>query len=289
MPTSLSLTPRAPYAFASVGSFFVKRALPHVELCAADEEGFSYTRTFALDHKGARISGWLRVAHTQGAQALVLTASDSLKPAMAALRTHVERTFDINADSAAIDRQLGPLLYAPGLRVAGALDPFELAVRAVLGQQVTVAAATQIAGRLVERFGEPIVTPYPALTRLFPTAHALAARSVPELAECRIIRTRAQTIITMAEQCAAGEIDLSGKADADATITQLRAIKGIGPWTAQYIAMRALRMPDAFPVGDVALRKAAGVTTDAQLLAHVEHARPWRAYAVINLWSSLAP
>jgi AraC family transcriptional regulator, regulatory protein of adaptative response / DNA-3-methyladenine glycosylase II len=288
MPTSLSITPRAPYAFEAVGNFFVKRALPHVELCAADEEGFSYTRTFALDHKRARISGWLRVAHTRGAQTLILTPSDSLKPAMPDLRAHVERTFDINADSALIDRQLGPLLFAPGLRVAGALDPFELAVRAVLGQQVTVAAATHIAGRLVERFGEPIATPYPALTRLFPTPRALAARSVTELAECRIIRTRAQTIITMAEQCVAGTIDLSGKADAEATIAQLRAIKGIGPWTAQYIAMRALRMPDAFPVGDVALRKAAGVTADAQLLAYVEHARPWRAYAVINLWHSLS-
>jgi AraC family transcriptional regulator, regulatory protein of adaptative response / DNA-3-methyladenine glycosylase II len=283
---ALTLVVRKPYAFEAMFAFFAKRALPGMEVCVPGE--MAYLRTFAFEHAGGRVQGWLRVAKLPHTPHLSVTVSDSIWPAIAGLLPRLERAFDIHADSEAIDEQLGGLCTVPGLRVPGAMEPFELAVRAILGQQVTVIAANQIAARLVARFGEKIATPFPDLSHLFPTATRLAQQSVPELAECRIIRTRAQTIITMAEQCAAGTIDLSGKADAEATIAQLRAIKGIGPWTAQYIAMRALRMPDAFPVGDVALRKAAGVTTDAQLLAHVEHARPWRAYAVINLWNSLS-
>jgi AraC family transcriptional regulator, regulatory protein of adaptative response / DNA-3-methyladenine glycosylase II len=283
---ALTLIVRKPYAFEAMFAFFAKRALPGVEGCPAGE--LMYSRTIALDHAGVRVKGWLQVAKRPGTPHLSITVSDSLWPAIAGLLPRVERMFDVHADSETIDQQLGDLCSVPGLRVPGTIEPFESAVRAILGQQVTVVAANQIAARLVARFGEKIETPFPELNRLFPTASCLAGQTVSALAECRIIRTRAQTILTLAERCVAGTLDLSGQANAEETITNLRSIKGIGPWTAQYIAMRALRLPDAFPVGDVALRKAAGVTTDAQLLAHVEHTRPWRAYAVINLWDSLS-
>ncbi len=282
----VTLFVRTPYAYLAMFDFFAKRALPGVESCA--QNALHYARTLALDHAGSCLRGWLRVEKFPHSDHLTLTVSDALWPAIGALLPRVERLFDIHADSAAIDQQLGPLCALPGLRVPGTLDGFELAVRAILGQQVTVVAANQIAARLVARFGEVIETPVSALNRLFPTAQCLAQHSVTALADCGIIRTHAQTIITLAQQCVAGSLDLSSNTDVDETVAALREIKGIGPWTAQYIAMRALRAPDAFPVGDVALRKAAGATTDAQLLAHVEHARPWRAYAVINLWHTLS-
>ncbi len=282
----VTINVRKPYAFAAMFAFFGKRALLGVEACSPD--ALVYMRTLALEYAGARIAGWVRVSKRSAARHLTLTVSDSLWPAIGVLLPLVERTFDVHADSEAIDVRLGALVSVPGLRVPGAFDPFELVVRAVLGQQVTVSAANQIAARLVAQFGEPIATPFAELNRLFPTPARIARLSVTELAECRIIRTRAQTIITLAQQCASGALDLSGAENVDTTVASLRAIKGIGPWTAQYIAMRALRAPDALPVGDVALYKAACVKTDAQLIAHLAPAQPWRAYAVINLWNALS-
>src|SRR5690606_17382541 len=134
-----------------------------------------------------------------------------------------------------------------GLRVPGAIDGFELAVRAVLGQQVTVAAARTLAGRLVARFGEALPTPDAALTRLFPTPEALAEASGDALGALGIVRQRQAAIQALARAVAEGRLDLGPHADPQATAEALDALPGIGPWTAQYIAMRALRWPDAWP------------------------------------------
>ncbi len=177
----------------------------------------------------------------------------------------------------------------PGLRVPGTFDGFELAVRAVVGQQVTVRGARTLLGRIVAAFGAPVGDAHPAgLTRLFPAAARLAACSEGEVAQLGITRARSRTLIALARAVAAGELTLAPGADVDATMAGLSALPGIGPWTAQYIAMRALGWPDAFPAGDLGIRKAMGETRPAQALARSETWRPWRAYAVIHLWRKVA-
>jgi O-6-methylguanine DNA methyltransferase len=176
----------------------------------------------------------------------------------------------------------------PGLRVPGAFDGFEIAVRAVLGQQVTVAGATTLAGRLARALGEPIETPFPELQLLAPTPRSILDGGVERIASLGLPRLRAQTLVALARAVADEALDLSRSAAAPETIARLRQISGIGPWTAHYIAMRALGWPDAFPGSDLGLRKATGGLGPAQVEARSERWRPWRAYAAMHLWASLA-
>jgi AraC family transcriptional regulator of adaptative response / DNA-3-methyladenine glycosylase II len=173
----------------------------------------------------------------------------------------------------------------------GSIDAFELAVRAVLGQQVTVAAARTLARRLVERFGADIATPWPDVTRTFPGPADLATVPIERIAELGIIRSRAGAIQALALHWDALAPLLSPGASPEALVDRLRALPGIGPWTAHYIAMRALGWPDAFPPGDVAALKAMrslfATTTPRAAEAHAEAWRPWRAYALLRLWNSL--
>jgi AraC family transcriptional regulator of adaptative response / DNA-3-methyladenine glycosylase II len=173
------------------------------------------------------------------------------------------------------------------LRLPGAIDGFEVAVRAILGQQITVKAASTLAGRFVEAYGDAIETPHAGLSRLFPTPAAIAALDAPDIASRGIIAARARAIVALAQAMARGSLRLDPHADVGATITELEALPGIGPWTAQYIAMRALAWPDAFPHPDVAVLKAMKHTNKAKALEASEQWRPWRAYAVIHLWKSL--
>jgi AraC family transcriptional regulator of adaptative response / DNA-3-methyladenine glycosylase II len=175
--------------------------------------------------------------------------------------------------------------------VPGSFCGFELAVRAVLGQQVTVAAARTLAQRLVARFGEPLATPVAGLARLFPAPAALAQAPASSLGELGIVRQRQGAIQALARAVASGGLALNGGADVEATLVQLRALPGIGEWTAQYVAMRALRWPDAFPAGDVALHQALGLRQapqPARVAAQMAQAwRPWRSYAVVRAWARL--
>ena len=180
-----------------------------------------------------------------------------------------------------------------GRRVPGALDSFAMAVRAVLGQQITVAAARTLARRVVERWGEPLATPHPMLTRVFPRPEVLARASADELGALGITRQRQAAIQALARALMNGDLQLSPGADVAATQAALVALPGIGDWTAQYLAMRALRWPDAFPAGDVALHLALGVRgapprERVRLTeTRAESWRPWRAYAVIRAWATL--
>jgi AraC family transcriptional regulator of adaptative response / DNA-3-methyladenine glycosylase II len=201
----------------------------------------------------------------------------------------VKALTDLACNPAEVDRVLGPLTKRhPGLRVPGAFDGFELGVRAILGQQVSVAGARTLAGRFVTAFGEPIDTGSAALTMLFPDAPRVADLSPAQVARIGLPNARARTIVALAQALADGSLVLAPNADVDAALEKLRALPGVGEWTAQYIGMRALAWPDAFPHTDLALMKALGERDPRRVLAASDAWRPWRAYAVMHLWQSLS-
>jgi AraC family transcriptional regulator of adaptative response / DNA-3-methyladenine glycosylase II len=177
----------------------------------------------------------------------------------------------------------------PGLRVPGAYDGFELAVRALLGQQVTVRGASTLAGRLVALAGTPLDQPVGGLTTAFPTPAAVAEADLSTLG---VPGRRAEALRALAEAVASGAVRLDGYDDPAETRAALLALPGIGPWTVEYLALRALRDPDAFPAGDLGLRRSAAAlgipSTEAGLRRHAERWRPWRAYAAVHLWTSTA-
>ncbi|MBS0505750.1 MAG: helix-turn-helix domain-containing protein [Proteobacteria bacterium] len=280
---------RPPLDAAALLGFFAARGIHGLE----EVEGQALRRTVQLASSGAVHQGWLEARFDPSRCQLLLRASDSLQPVLPQLIARVRALLDLDADPEAVNAVLHPFFPAgDGLRVPGACDGFELAVRAVLGQQITVAAARTLAGRLVRQFGAPIATPWPGLTHLFPTPSALAAADGDALGRLGIVRQRQAAIVALARAVDGGHIQLHASADVDATMAALRRLLGIGDWTAQYIAMRALRWPDAFPASDVALHKALGVRGAAQpARAAVDAAqawRPWRSYGVIRAWHGLA-
>ncbi|MFL6692989.1 MAG: DNA-3-methyladenine glycosylase 2 family protein [Ramlibacter sp.] len=279
---------RPPYDVKAMLAFFAKRAIVGVESTGASELG----RTLAIEAAGQVHAGWLVASFDEARHHVVVRVSDSLRQVLPIVIRRVRATLDLDADPLAI----GSVLHASfpgtdGLRVPGTLSGYELAVRAVLGQQITVAAARTLAQRLVTRFGVPIDTPVPSLTHLFPSAAALAAAAPDALGELGIVRQRQAAILAIARAVADGRLQLHPGADVPATVALLQTLPGIGEWTAQYIAMRALRWPDAFPSGDVALHKALGVQGSRQAAREAEAAsqawKPWRSYAVIRAWASL--
>ena len=283
--TTFDLPWRAPYDAAGMQYFFDRHLVPGLEAVVQDAGRAWTTRALAL---GAH-RGWLQFAFdTDGGQVL-LRVSEGLAPALALLLPRVRALLDLDADPAAIDAVLLPHFPgSAGARVPGSLDGFELAVRAILGQQVTVAAAHTIAGRLVARYGDPVETPFPGVSRLFPAAAALAAADGDALGGLGIVRQRQAAIVALAREVAEGRIGLQPGDDPEPAMAALRALPGIGDWTAQYIALRALRWADAFPAGDIALQKALGVRGAARpalaAIAASQAWRPWRGYAVLRAW-----
>ena len=208
---------------------------------------------------------------------------------LAAIAERCRAVLDLGADPARIaqtlaaDSTLAPLVAArPGIRVPGAWDGFELVVRAVLGQQVSVRGATTLAGRLAVRFGEPLPAPRGSITHLFPEPDSLAGAAIEAIG---IPSARAETIRLLARAVAAGQLRLEPSSPFEETRARLRAIPGIGDWTVEYVAMRALRDPDAFPAGDLGLRRALGIGP-RDVLARGDAWRPWRAYAALHLWNA---
>jgi AraC family transcriptional regulator, regulatory protein of adaptative response / DNA-3-methyladenine glycosylase II len=206
----------------------------------------------------------------------------------------LRRLFDLDAEPGAIAAHLArdPRLAAhvrarPGLRVAGAFEPFEAAARAVLGQQVSLAAARTIEGRLAARLGEAVATPHPDLDRALPSAESLARRSTSELAALLGVPSRrAATLAAIARAIARGELALDA-GEPTRLVEQIIALPGVGLWTAHYLAMRALGWPDAFPEGDLVLRQALGGISGREARALAERWRPWRAYGATHLWTEL--
>jgi AraC family transcriptional regulator of adaptative response / DNA-3-methyladenine glycosylase II len=289
----LVLAYRPPYDWQSLLQFLAARAIPGVE-CVADN---AYHRTVAVGPK----RGWLSVTPIAGRNELAVDLAADLTPALPAILVRLRNLFDLDArpdviaEHLAQDPRLRRLVKKHlGLRVPGAFDPFELALRAILGQQVSVRRASTLAGRLAEKFGEKFGEPFEAsrdasracLNRITPTPESLAAARTPTIAAIGLPTARAESLRTLARAVAEGQLDLEPSANALAVIDELQHLPGLGPWTAQYVAMRALRWPDAFPAGDLALLKAARTTSAKQLEKFAERWRPWRAYAAMHLWQS---
>lgn len=283
-----------PYDWEAMSAFLAARAIAGVEVVEAER----YRRTFALD--GAH--GTIEVVPLAGRAALAVAIRCANVRALPSIVARVRRVFDLGADVSAINAQLAgdaflaPLVAArPGLRVPGAWDGFELAVRAVLGQQITVGAARMLAGKLVAAYGETLEAALAeegsGLTHVFPTPARLAGAP---LAALGMPRARAATLAALAASAADDPRLFERARDLDAAIARLRALPGIGDWTAHYVAMRALREPDAFPASDLGLLRAMASAdgtrpTAAALASRAEAWRPWRAYAAQHLWTADAP
>ncbi|MGP1683075.1 MAG: Ada metal-binding domain-containing protein, partial [Giesbergeria sp.] len=247
----LRLAYRPPLDTAALLGFFATRQVAATEQVEGVGDAVVLRRTVRIGSGGTMASGWIALRFVPARCLVLLEASDSLAPHLGAVMRRVRALLDLDADPTAINAVLHADFPAgDGLRVPGAWDGFETAVRAVLGQQITVAAARTLASRLVARFGEPVDTPWPTLNRLFPTAAVLAAAAPEALGELGIVRQRQGAILALAHAVQSGGLLLAPGADVARTLEQLRALPGIGDWTAQYIAMRVLRWPDAFPAGD---------------------------------------
>lgn len=288
-PTPLLLPYVPPWNWQQFHAYFALRCLPDME--RVSEHG--YRRTFRIN----AVRGWFALRHAPEHSALELTVSPSAEALLPLLAARVERMFDLNTDTTLIAQHLSqdPHLRAlvaryPGLRIPTAFDPFEQAVRAIVGQQVTVKAAVTIVGRLVKRLGEELAdAPEDGPSRLFPTPQAIAEANLDGIG---MPGKRVATLQGFARALGDGSLALHADDGVEDLLERLCALPGIGPWTAQYIALRAFGVADAFPASDLGLLKArlwgsAGISARA-LTAQAEAWRPWRAYAAMYLWQSYA-
>lgn len=286
---TLCLHYRPPFAGSALLAYLGRRALPGVEEVTAG----CYRRTVAFP----RSKGILEIEPIAGRHALFVHLQLDDLSDLSLLVQRCRHLFDLDADPVAIatvlaaDPLLAPLIEArPGMRIPGAIDGFELAVRAILGQQVSVAGARTLAGRLVTALGEPLAETQGTLTHLFPSPEQLVHA---DLRGQGLTQTRENALRALARAVAEGDLVLDRSADRELTRAKLLHLPGVGPWTASYIAMRALGDPDALPVSDLGLCRAfeqRGLATDPKgMLARTEGWRPWRAYAAQYLWASLAP
>lgn len=295
-PAALLLAYRPPYAVDALLEFLERRAIAGIE--QVDRARGSIRRTLRLVQQGQPFEGWLEVVFDPQRPQLRLSLSEGLVPATASVLPLVRRWLDLDADPVQIDAALATLpahaCRLPGVRLPGCVDRFELAVRAVLGQQVTVAAARTLAGRFVERFGTPLSGPAPeGLTRLFPEPGQIAAATRDDIARLGIIARRADALRGLAEAWQRLLIN-QPQATHEQAQQELIALPGLGPWTASYMLMRMWSWPDAFLPGDVVLRKQLArpgepLPSAKQVLERSQAWQPYRSYAVMRLWRATPP
>lgn len=283
---TLRLDYRPPYDWDRVLGFFGDRAIAGVEHVANGV----YRRVVAIRETIGEIA--VRPVPMRGVVELEL--APELLPVVTPLVAAVRRMFDLDArpdliaETLASDSALAPLIAArPGLRLPGAIDPFEAAIRALLGQQVSVAAAKTLAGRFAAQLGTRIGEPQAQFACRFPTPHQVAAAGAERIVKIGMPMARATAIHTFAQQIVARRVRLDGSLDLEAFVAELVALPGIGPWTAHYIAMRALHAPDAFPAADLGIQKALKTSSAKAAEKRAAAWRPYRSYAVMHLWASL--
>ena len=295
----VQLSYRPPYDWPAMLDYISTRALKGAEWV----NGNGYYRTAQIAH----CTGWFSVQPSTKKHCLTITLSYGLVPVLSAVMARIRNLFDLSAQPHIIfshlakDVNLREFLTPPnntsaahnldacwGIRVPGAFDGFELAVRAILGQQISVKAATTLARRYVHALGEEILTPFPELTHLSPNAQKVASLAVDDLSCLGILSGRAASIIALAHAYVNGDVQLQAASYNIHNLQQLLALPGLGPWTAEYIAMRAMRWPDAFPKEDMVLRRQMGGLTARQAEQISQAWRPWRSYAVLALWRAAA-
>lgn len=280
---------RLPFNAKALLAYLRIRAMPGVE----EVDDGTYRRTFAWHGQVGVLSLNLSHAHDDG----VLVVGCDIAAASDWARSHAKALVDATADVTPIelhlarDRRLRRIvLVQRGLRIPGTTDPFELAVRAILGQQISVAGARALAARVAARFGRPLARPTTTLKTSFPTPQALRMGAIEELG---VPRSRARAIRRISELVVTGDLALRRGVSPQAVVHQLLEVPGVGPWTASYIALRALGDGDALAVGDLGLRQVLGTKerpmTQKEMARAAEPWRPWRGYAAVHLWTTLLP
>jgi AraC family transcriptional regulator of adaptative response / DNA-3-methyladenine glycosylase II len=292
---TLALGYRPPYHWEKMLQFLAGRAIKGVETVQNSE----YMRTAHLTTaEGKPVDGRVRVGHNQKKNALTVTVSETLLPVLPKVLARIRHLFDLYCDPDAVYEtlramnDLRPGLCVLGTRVPGCFSAFEMAVRAVLGQQITVKAAGTLAARIVDAYGAPVQTGIEGLTHIFPSPETIAALGGGGAVENHfgalgVTAARSRTIYELAVAITRGEIDLEFCARPEEAMKKLMTLRGIGNWTAQYIAMRSMEWPDAFLETDAGVKKALGSYTAKEVSEMAEAWRPWRSYATVNLWNSL--
>ncbi|MDR3569959.1 MAG: AlkA N-terminal domain-containing protein [Syntrophobacteraceae bacterium] len=290
---TLSLSYRPPYAWGSIISFLCARALPGVESVC----GGVYRRAVALKKGETVYRGWISVADRPERSGLCVTLATSLLPVLSQVLTRVRVLFDLNCDPEKVREKLAgmdellPGVYVAGIRAPGCFDPFEISVRAILGQQITVKAATTLSMRLAHLLGDKVDTPFEELRYAFFGPERILALAGPienHLGPVGINGGKARSIFGLAQALTAGAITLSHGANPEETMDSLGRLRGFGPWTVHYIALRALGWPDAFPHTDFGVRKALAERSCGEILELSKKWSPWRSYATVLLWNFLA-
>ena len=282
---TLRLAWRPPYDVEAMLGFLARRRLAGVDAV----DGAAYRRTLAIV-QGERVhAGWLQARFVPERCELQVEVAPTLAPVLGTVLQRLRHAFDLDADPERIEPPLAALPGGPrpGQRLPGGMDGLESARRVLHGHQMTVKGANNQAGRVGARVGTPIATPFDDLTRLFPSAATLATTEAEAIGTLGIVRQRVGAIQALARAVASGALMLHRAAPLAPTLAALRALPGVGEWTAQVIAMRALAWPDAWPAADIGLHKALGSRDAQHITALAEAWRPWRAYAVVRLWHSL--
>ncbi len=275
---------RPPLDWAALCLFLSRRAIGGVEVVA---DG-TYYRTLRLERLGTAQVGWIAATPSPTEATLTLRMSASLSPVLPHVRNRAKHAFDVSCNPETVAATLGDLAARhPGLRLPGAWDGFELLARAILGQQVTVQAARTFATRLAQSFGEPLASAPAGLKVVFPTAARIAAVRPEEIQALGVVGSRARALVGAAQAVVSGDIVLEPGSDPNITLSALQRLPGVGDWTAQYVVMRALAWPDAFPATDRGVLKAMGEEDPRRARTRATAWAPWRSYAVMHLWQML--
>jgi len=272
---------RPPFSWSGILDFLLQRQISGVEHLVAEV----YSRTVEIEHSKGRIAAWVSVKNVPERHSIEATVPMTLAPVVGQVLGRINRLFDLGARPDLIDAQLGDLAAElPGMRVPGTFDGFEIAVRAVVGQQISVVHAQAILSRIAARYGTAIADAPDGLVTTFPSAATLAQLPTPALVSVGITSIRAEAIIAIAQEVSARRIVLEPMAPLEETLSMLRKIRGVGEWTVQYIAMRALAWPNAFPDGDAVLKRQLVQPDSSKLIRHAARWEPWRAYATLHVW-----